>query len=107
MLELRNIKLFEPTKTLVNKGNVEDESACVIEDFECCTFDHSDNSPYILTVIRAATKCKKNRQENYEIVEYEPPKSPILRTFSAEEMTKAVYYFEFLMPHILSGFSFI
>ena len=65
-----------------------------IHDFECCTFDHSDNSPYISSVILAPEECKKNTQERYEIVKSEPAQSPVRRTFSADETAGASKNFE-------------
>lgn len=58
-------------------------------DFECRTFDLSDNSPYISSVIPAPEECKKNTQERYEIVKSEPAQSLVRRTFSADEMVGA------------------
>ena len=63
-------------------------------DFECCTFDHSDNSPYYSSVILAPEECKKNTQERYEIVKSEPARSPVRRTFSADETAEASKNFE-------------
>ena len=57
--------------------------------FECRTFDLSDNSPYISSVILAPEECKKNTQERYEIVKSEPAQSPVRRTFSAGETAEA------------------
>ena len=62
--------------------------------FECRTFDLSDNSPYISSVIPAPEECKKNTQERYEIVKSEPAQSPVRRTFSADETTGASKNFE-------------
>ena len=58
-------------------------------DFECRTFDLSDNSPYISSVIPAPEECKKNTQEQYEIVKSEPAQSPVRWTFSAGETAGA------------------
>ena len=63
-------------------------------DFECCTFDHSDNSPYYSSVILAPEECKKNTQERYEIVKSEPAQSLVRRTFSADETAEASKNFE-------------
>jgi hypothetical protein len=63
-------------------------------DFECRTFDLSDNSPYISSVIPAPEECKKNTQEQYEIVKSEPAQSPVRRTFSADETAGASKNFE-------------
>ena len=62
--------------------------------FECRTFDLSDNSPYISSVILAPEECKKNTQERYEIVKSEPAQSPVRRTFSADETAGASKNFE-------------
>ena len=63
-------------------------------DFECRTFDLSDNSPYISSVILAPEECKKNTQERYEIVKSEPAQSPVRRTFSVDETAVASKNFE-------------
>lgn len=63
-------------------------------DFECRTFDHSDNSPCISTVFRALRKCKKNRQERYEILKFDPAKTLINQGFPAEKTAKANAHFE-------------
>ena len=63
-------------------------------DFECRTFDLSDNSPYTSSVIPAPEECKKNTQERYEIVKSEPAQSPVRRTFSADETAGASKNFE-------------
>ena len=65
-----------------------------ISDFECRTFDLSDNSPYTSSVILAPEECKKNTQERYEIVKSEPAQSPVRRTFSADETAGASKNFE-------------
>lgn len=62
--------------------------------FECGTFDLSDNSPYISSVILAPEECKKNTQERYEIVKSEPAQSPVRWTFSADETAGASKNFE-------------
>ena len=62
--------------------------------FECRTFDLSDNSPYTSSVILAPEECKKNTQEQYEIVKSEPAQSPVRRTFSADETAGASKNFE-------------
>ena len=66
-------------------------------DFECRTFDLSDNSPYTSSVILAPEECKKNTQERYEIVKSEPAQSPARRTFSADETAGASKNFESFM----------
>ncbi len=63
-------------------------------DFEYRTFDLSDNSPYISSVILAPEECKKNTQERYEIVKSEPVQSPVRRTFSVDEAAGASKNFE-------------
>lgn len=63
-------------------------------DFECRTFDLSDNSPYYSSVILAPEECKKNTQERYEIMKSEPAQSPVRWTFSADETAGASKNFE-------------
>ena len=63
-------------------------------DFECRTFDHSDNSPNISSVFRALRKCKKNTQEQYEILKFDPAKALINQGFSAEKTARANAHFE-------------
>ena len=71
-----------------------DETDSFPQDFECRTFDHSDNSPCISTVFRALRKCKKNRQERYEILKFDPAKTLINQGFPAEKTAKANAHFE-------------
>ena len=71
-----------------------DGSSTDLLDFECRTFDHSDNSPCISTVFRALRKCKKNRQERYEILKFDPAKTLINQGFSAEKTARANAHFE-------------
>jgi len=63
------------------KENQGDEIPSFRRNFECRTFDLSDNSPYTSSVILAPEECKKNTQERYEIVKSEPAQSPVRRTF--------------------------
>ena len=76
------------------KENQGDEIPSFCRHFECRTFDLSDNSPYISSVILAPEECKKNTQERYEIVKSEPAQSPVRRTFSADETAGASKNFE-------------
>ena len=66
----------------------------IAHHFECRTFDLSDNSPCISTVFRALRKCKKNRQERYEILKFDPAKTLINQGFPAEKTAKANAHFE-------------
>ena len=81
-------------ETRTVKGFAEDGLPFAEGDFECRTFDLSDNSPYISSVIPAPEECKKNTQERYEIVKSEPAQSPVRRTFSADETAGASNNFE-------------
>ena len=76
------------------KENQGDEIPSFRRNFECRTFDLSDNSPYTSSVILAPEECKKNTQERYEIVKSEPAQSPVRRTFSADETVGASKNFE-------------
>ncbi len=71
------------------KENQGDEIPSFCRNFECRTFDLSDNSPYTSSVILAPEECKKNTQERYEIVKSEPTQSPVRWTFSAGETAGA------------------
>ena len=62
--------------------------------FECRTFDLSDNSPYTSSVILAPEECKKNTQEQYEILKFDPAKTLINQGFSAEKTARANAHFE-------------
>ena len=66
-------------------------------DFECRTFDLSDNSPYTSSVIPAPEECKKNTQEQYEILKFDPAKTLINQGFSAEKTARANAHFESFM----------
>ena len=83
MPETRTVKSFSEVLLPLVEG-----------DFECRTFDLSDNSPYISSVILAPEECKKNTQERYEIVKSEPAQSLVRRTFSADETAGASKNFE-------------
>ena len=79
----------EPAQSHVRRTFSADETAGASKNFECRTFDLSDNSPYISSVILAPEECKKNTQERYEIVKSEPAQSHVRRTFSADETAGA------------------
>ena len=57
-------------------------------------YDLFDSPPYISTVFRALRKCKKNRQERYEILKLELGKTLINQGFSAEKTARANAHFE-------------
>ena len=57
-------------------------------------YDRFDSPPYISTVFCALRKCKKNRQERYEILKFDPAKTLINQGFSAEKTAKANAHFE-------------
>ena len=71
-------------------------------DFECRTFDLSDNSPYTSSVIPAPEECKKNTQEHSDIVKSEPAQSPVRRTFSADGTAGASKNFECSLLRLLA-----
>jgi hypothetical protein len=57
-------------------------------------YDLFDSPPYISTVFRALRKCKKNTQEQYEILKFDPAKTLINQGFSAEKTDRANAHFE-------------
>ena len=57
-------------------------------------YDLFDSPPYISTVFRALRKCKKNTQEQYEILKFDPAKTLINQGFSAEKTARANAHFE-------------
>lgn len=57
-------------------------------------YDLFDSPPYISTVFRAMRKCKKNTQEQYEILKFDPAKTLINQGFSAEKTARANAHFE-------------
>ena len=57
-------------------------------------YDRFDSPPYISTVFRALRKCKKNTQEQYEILKFDPAKTLINQGFSAEKTARANAHFE-------------
>ena len=75
---------FEPTGRLNTGQTISSRSR----------YDLFDSPPYISTVFRALRKCKKNTQEQYEIVKSEPTQSPVRWTFSADETAGASKNFE-------------
>ena len=61
-------------------------------------YDLFDSPPYISTVFRALRKCKKNTQEQYEILKFDPAKTLINQGFSAEKTARANAHFESFQP---------
>ena len=61
-------------------------------------YDLFDSPPYISTVFRALRKCKKNTQEQYEILKFDPAKTLINQGFSAEKTARANAHFESFPP---------
>ena len=57
-------------------------------------YDLFDSPPYISTVFRALRKCKKNTQEQYEILKFDPAKTLINQGFSAEKTARANAHFK-------------
>ena len=61
--EQQIIQFFEPGKTRMVTRFRLDETDSSPQDFECCTFDHSDNSPYVNPKIVPKTFGKNWRKE--------------------------------------------
>ena len=85
---------MECEKTLENQGffNVRFQKQLTISSRS--RYDLFDSPPYISTVFRALRKCKKNTQEQYEILKFDPAKTLINQGFSAEETARANAHFE-------------
>lgn len=75
---------FEPTGRLNTGQTISSRSR----------YDLFDSPPYISTVFRALRKCKKNTQEQYEILKFNPAKTLINQGFSAEKTARANAHFE-------------
>ena len=75
---------FEPTGRLNTGQTISSRSR----------YDLFDSPPYISTVFRALRKCKKNTQEQYEILKFDPAKTLINQGFSAEKTARANAHFE-------------
>ena len=110
----------EPAQSPVRRTFSADETAGASKDFECSSlqplryasmykysllgtnhmissrsrYDLFDSPPYISTVFRALRKCKKNTQEQYEILKFNPAKTLINQGFSAEKTARANAHFE-------------
>ncbi|MFR1991530.1 MAG: hypothetical protein ACLS3C_16280 [Oscillospiraceae bacterium] len=77
---------FDPAKTLINQGFSAEKTARANAHFESAlVMTIFDSPPYISTVFRALRKCKKNTQEQYEILKFDPAKTLINQGFSAEK----------------------
>lgn len=75
--EQYEILKFDPAKTLINQGFSAEKTARANAHFECCTFDHSDNSPYLFSSVLSSKNCSKirwgeNRRESkkYSILRF-------------------------------------
>lgn len=62
--EQQIVQFFELGKTRMVTRFLVDETDSSPQDFECCTFDHSDNSPYVNPKIISKTFGKNWRKEH-------------------------------------------
>ncbi len=90
----KNIKLRIPEKPHKIKGFRSGSYQVATTISSRSRYDRFDSPPYISTVFRALRKCKKNRQERYEILKFDPAKALINQGFSAEETARANAHFE-------------
>lgn len=66
-------------------------------DFECCTIDHSDNSPYLIFkhhLTRPSDKCKISMQDKREKFRYTPRIQPRVKPNSADKSARKPQTFE-------------
>ena len=90
----KNIKLRIPEKPHKIKGFRSGSYRVATAISSRSRYDLFDSPPYISTVFRALRKCKKNRQERYEILKLELGKTLINQGFSAEKTARANAHFE-------------
>ena len=90
----KNIKLRIPEKPHKIKGFRSGSYRVATTISSRSRYDLFDSPPYISTVFRALRKCKKNRQERYEILKLELTKTLINQGFSAEKTARASAHFE-------------
>ena len=91
----KNIKLRIPEKPRKIKGFRSGNYRVATTISSRSRYDLFDSPPYISTVFRALRKCKKNTQEQYEILKFDPAKTLINQGFSAEKTARANAHFEF------------
>ena len=90
----KNIKLRIPEKPHKIKGFRSGSYRVATTISSRSRYDLFDSPPYISTVFRALRKCKKNTQEQYEILKFDPAKTLINQGFSAEKTARANAHFE-------------
>ena len=90
----KNIKLKIPEKPRKIKGFRLGGYRIATTISSRSRYDLFDSPPCISTVFRALRKCKKNRQERYEILKLELGKTLINQGFSAEKTARANAHFE-------------
>ena len=90
----KNIKLKIPEKPRKIKGFRNGGYRIATTISSRSRYDLFDSPPYISTVFRALRKCKKNTQEQYEILKFDPAKTLINQGFSAEKTARANAHFE-------------
>ena len=90
----KNIQLKIPEKPRKIKGFRSGSCRIATTISSRSRYDLFDSPPYISTVFRALRKCKKNRQERYEILKFELAKTLINQGFSAEKTARANAHFE-------------
>jgi hypothetical protein len=94
----KNIKLRIPEKPHKIKGFRSGSYRVATTISSRSRYDLFDSPPYISTVFRALRKCKKNTQEQYEILKFDPAKTLINQGFSAEKTARANAHFESFQP---------
>lgn len=79
------------------KGFAADKPASGSRPFECCTIDHSDNSPYLIFkhhLTRPSDKCKISMQDKREKFRYTPRIQPRVKPNSADKSARKPQTFE-------------
>ena len=71
----KNIQLKTPEKPRKIKGFRSGSYRIATTISSRSRYDLFDSPPYISTVFRALRKCKKNTQEQYEILKFDPAKT--------------------------------
>ena len=92
--EQQTYSIFEPGKTRTVTRSLVDETDSSPQDFECCTFDHSDNSPYVKPEILKNTEDRTTGQNSKIFTFLNWDKPAWLLGFRVDKTNSLVDHFE-------------